>query len=75
MIYNFKSFNQWFRAHTPKKKQNTGKYPKGDVEMEGGRQPKEIGDLLPEEQSNFSLFWQNPLSQAQAAPQKQLVSD
>ncbi len=35
-------------THTPKKKQNTGKDPKGDVDMESGRQPNEIRDLLPE---------------------------
>ena len=69
MINNFKSFNQWYRAHTPKKKQNTGKDPKGDVDMESGRQPNEIHDLLHEEQSNFSLFWRNPRIQAQETSQ------
>jgi hypothetical protein len=64
LIYNFKSLNQWYLAHTPKKKQNTGKDPKGDVDMESGRQPNEIRDLLPEEQSNFLLFGQNPRLQA-----------
>ena len=70
LINNFKSFNQWYCAHTPKKKQNIGKNPKGDVEMDRGRQPNKIRDSLPEKQSNFSLFGQNPRQQVQAAPQK-----
>ncbi len=52
------------RTNKPKKKQNTGKNPKGDVDMESGRQPNEIRNLLPEEQSNFSPFGQNPRLQA-----------
>ena len=52
------------RTRTPKKKQNTGKDQKGDFDMESGRQPNEIRDLLPEEQSNFSLFGQNPRLEA-----------
>ena len=45
---------------------------KPDVDME--RQPNEIRNLRPEEQSNFSLFAQNPRPQAYVAPPKQLVS-
>ena len=52
------------RTQTPNKKQNTRKDPKGDVDMESGRQPNEIRDLLPEEQSNFSQFGRNSRLQA-----------
>ena len=45
---------------------------KPDVDME--RQPNEIRNLRPEEQSNLSLFGRNPRPQAYVAPPKQLVS-
>ncbi len=60
--------------NTPKTKQKMEKDPKRDDLMELKRQPNEICDLSPWEQLNFSLFGQNPRIQAQAAPQKQLVS-
>ncbi len=45
------------RGHIPKKKESVSKDPKGDAEMELGRQTNEVRNLLPTDQSNFSLFW------------------
>ena len=44
------------RTHTPKKKQNTGKDPKGDVYMESGQQPNDIRNYCLKSSQNLAIW-------------------